>query len=125
VAANILYCFEHELRQYPNVEPVLEALAKHANRLVLAGGRESKQHISYQPNTVLAAKFGRSILDLPGGHAGCVTHPTQFACGLLDALEPLTPSRDGIETPGQSSGSTADGAYTGTATEVAGGKKRY
>jgi acetyltransferase/esterase len=85
-AGNDLYWFERELRQYPRVELDVEALATHADRLILAGGRESKQNPTYQPNTVLAAKFGKSIVDLPGGHLGFLTHPTEFARELLDAL---------------------------------------
>lgn len=85
VAANVQYWFERELRQYPDVELDLEALATHADRLVLAVGREST-YLCYQPDTVLAAELGTNIVDLPGGHGGFVMHPTEFARELLDAL---------------------------------------
>jgi len=84
--ANILYWFERELRQYPRVELDVQALASHADRIVLAGGRESKQFMTYQPNTVLAAKLGKQLTDLPGGHLGLIQQPTAFARELLDAL---------------------------------------
>ncbi len=86
VAANVLYWFERELRQYPRVELDVDALAAHADRLILAGGRESKQHIPYQPNTVLAARLGLDVVDLPGGHVGPITQAAEFARELLDAL---------------------------------------
>lgn len=40
-AANVLYWFERELRQYTRTELDLDALAVHADRVVLAGGRDS------------------------------------------------------------------------------------
>jgi hypothetical protein len=85
-AGNDQYWLEREPRQYPRVELDVEALTTHADRLILAGGRESKQQVSYQPNTVLAAKLGKNIVDLPGGHLGFLTHPTEFARELLDTL---------------------------------------
>ncbi|MCA1693655.1 MAG: alpha/beta hydrolase [Actinobacteria bacterium] len=86
VAANVLYWFERELRQYTNVDLDVDALAAYSDRLVLAGGRESKQQVTYQPNAVLAARFGKDIADLPGGHVGFVMHPAEFAAQLLDLL---------------------------------------
>ena len=74
-AANVLYWFERELRQYTRTELDLEALAVHADRVVLAGGRDSTKQITYQPNTVLAATIGKTIVDLPGGHVGLITLP--------------------------------------------------
>lgn len=92
VAANILYWFERELRQYTRTEVDLEALAVHADRVVLAGGRDSTKQITYQPNTVLAATIGKTIVDLPGGHVGLITHPPEFARALLDVLDAVGPT---------------------------------
>jgi hypothetical protein len=77
---------EHELRQYPRVELDLAALAAHAERIVLAGGRDAQDQLPYQPNRVLAQKLGRDIVNLPGGHLGFVFSPAEFAKELLDAL---------------------------------------
>ena len=85
-AGNDQYWFERELRQYTRVDLDVDVLATQADRLMLAGGRESKEQVSYQPNTVLAAKLGKSIVDLPGGHLGYLTHPTELARELLDTL---------------------------------------
>ncbi|MFI0423488.1 alpha/beta hydrolase [Spongiactinospora sp. 9N601] len=87
VAANVTYWFERELRQYTKVLPDVEALARGADRLVLVGGRESKQQVCYRPNEVLGARFGLEVVDLPGGHVGFLTHPGEFARELLLALD--------------------------------------
>ncbi len=86
VAANVLYWFERELRQYTSIELDLDLLADHADRIILAGGRDSSHQITYQPNTVLAATLGTTIVDLPGGHVGLITHPVDFAHALLGIL---------------------------------------
>src|SRR5712692_10623584 len=43
---NVTYWLEHELRQYPRVELDLAALATHAERIVLASGRDSRDHMT-------------------------------------------------------------------------------
>ena len=87
---------EHELRQYPRVELDLAALAAHAERIVLAGGRDSQDQLPYQPNRVLAQKLGRDIVNLPGGHLGFVSSPTEFAKELIDALKDETISEQDV-----------------------------
>jgi len=84
--ANAAYWFEHELRQYPAVDLDLDALAAHARQLVLTGGHDSQDQMTYQPNKVLAQKLGLDLVDLPGGHLGFVTSPAEFAKELMDAL---------------------------------------
>ncbi len=84
--ANAIYWMDHELRQYPRVDLDIDALAAHADRLVLAGGRKSRGGLAYRTSEALAAKLGFEILELPGGHFGCVTEPAAFASELLAAL---------------------------------------
>jgi acetyltransferase/esterase len=84
--ANATYWMDHELRQYPRVELDLDALAAHADRLVLAGGRASHGGLAYRTSQALASKLGLEVLELPGGHFGCVTQPAAFASELTDAL---------------------------------------
>jgi acetyltransferase/esterase len=84
--ANAAYWMEHELRQYPRVELDLDALAAKAERIVLAGGRDSHDQMTYQPNKVLARQLGREIVDFPGGHLGFMSHPAEFAKELMNAL---------------------------------------
>ncbi len=85
--SNARYWMEHELRKSPRVELDLAALAANAERIVLAGGRDSHDQLPYQPNRVLAQKLGRAIVNLPGGHLGFVSYPTEFAKALIDALK--------------------------------------
>jgi acetyltransferase/esterase len=84
--ANATYWMEHELRQYPRVDLDIDALAAHADRLVLAGGRESRGGLAYRTSQALASKLGLDLLELPGGHFGCVTQPAEFASELMAAL---------------------------------------
>jgi len=84
---NATYWLEHELRQYPRVELDLAALAAHAERIVLAGGRDAQDQVPYQPNRVLARLLGHDIVNFPGGHLGFLSSPAEFAQALLDALK--------------------------------------
>src|SRR5262249_2978935 len=79
---NTAYWMEHELRQYPRVDLDLDALAAHTAKLVVASGRESRGHLTHRVSEALAAKLSVHVLELPGGHIGCVTQPTQFATEL-------------------------------------------
>jgi pimeloyl-ACP methyl ester carboxylesterase len=85
--ANATYWFEHELRQYPAVELDLDALASHADRIVLATGRESHGYPCRDVNVELGKKLGRDVIELPGGHVGCIAHPAEFARELVHVLE--------------------------------------
>ncbi|MDQ2905129.1 MAG: alpha/beta hydrolase [Chloroflexota bacterium] len=76
--ANTLYWMEHELRQYPQVEFDLAALAANAERIVLAGGHASQELVPYQPNKVLARQLGLDIVNLPDGHLGFLSSPIEL-----------------------------------------------
>jgi pimeloyl-ACP methyl ester carboxylesterase len=84
--ANTTYWMEHELRQYPPVELDLDALAKHSQQLVLVGGHDSQDQMTYQPGKMLAQKLGLEIVSLPGGHLGFMAYPAEFAREFLQAL---------------------------------------
>lgn len=86
ILPNTTYWFEHELRQYPPVDLDLDSLEAHADRIVPAVGRESRGYPCYEANVELAKKLGRDVIELPGGHAGYVAHPAEFARELLEAL---------------------------------------
>jgi acetyltransferase/esterase len=85
--ANAAYWFEHELGQYPATELDLDVLATHADRIVLAVGRESHSYPCREVNVELGAKLGREVVELPGGHVGPVAHPAEFAHELVRALD--------------------------------------
>jgi pimeloyl-ACP methyl ester carboxylesterase len=80
--ANAVYWFEHELRQYPAVELDLDALKAHADRIVLAAGREGSGYPAHDVVAELGRTLGRNVIELPGGHVGCVAHPVEFARAL-------------------------------------------
>ena len=80
---NAAYWLEHELRQYPRVELYLDALAARARQMMLAGGRDSQNQVTYQPNKILAQKLGINLVDLPGGHLGFMASPAEFARELI------------------------------------------
>jgi hypothetical protein len=93
---NTTYWMEHELRQYPRVELDVDTLAAHADQLILAGGRESRGHLPYLPNEALAKSLGLDILELPGGHIGCVARHAEFAAELTNALATDRTSRSRV-----------------------------
>lgn len=84
--ANVAYWFEHELRQYPTVDLDLDILITHADRIVPAAGRESHGYPCREVTVALGKKLGQHIIELPGGHVGCMTQPAQFATELIQAL---------------------------------------
>jgi acetyltransferase/esterase len=84
--ANASYWFEHELRQYPPVELDLDALARHADRIMLAVGREARGYPAHEATVALGRRLGRDVVELPGGHVGCIAQPAQFAVALIRAL---------------------------------------
>jgi hypothetical protein len=84
--ANTTHWMEHELRQYPRADLDIDALATRTDKLIVAAGRESRGHLTHRVSEALAARLGTDVLELPGGHVGCITQPTEFAAELLHAL---------------------------------------
>jgi acetyltransferase/esterase len=84
VLANATYWFEHELRQYPAIDLELDALRAHADRIVPMAGRQSRGYPCYEVSVSLAKRLSRDLIELPGGHAGYVAQPAEFAHELLD-----------------------------------------
>jgi acetyltransferase/esterase len=83
---NAAYWMGHELWKSPRVEPDLDELKALSGRVVLAGGRDSRDQLTYPPNSVLARQLGREIVDFPCGHLGFMSHPAEFAKALMNAL---------------------------------------
>jgi acetyltransferase/esterase len=84
--ANASYWFEHELRQYPPVELNVEALGRHAERIVLAVGREARGYPAHEATVALGRTLGRDLVELPGGHVGFIAHPEEFARELAQTI---------------------------------------
>lgn len=86
MGANLDFWFEYELRTYPRYDVDLPALTKVADRLVLAGGADSRELFPYWPNLVLAEELGLSVVDFPGDHIGYASRAPEFAAQLRGLL---------------------------------------
>lgn len=84
--ANASYWFEHELRQYPAIDLDLDSLRAHADRIVLAVGRESRGYPCYRVNVALSKALDRDLVEMPGGHVGYMAKPAEFARALQPYL---------------------------------------
>ncbi len=102
--ANAAYWFEHELRQYPAAELDVQIVRDHVDRIVPAMGREGHGYPAHDVVAELGTLLGAGVIELPGGHVGCVSHPAEFAFELVAALES---SRD----PGRMSARDWDDSY--------------
>jgi pimeloyl-ACP methyl ester carboxylesterase len=86
MAGNLDLFFSHEVRQFTRYVPDLPALDANQHRIVLAGGRDSREHLPYRPAALLAERFGTQVVDFPGDHVGYVTQPVEFAAKLRAVL---------------------------------------
>lgn len=66
--------------------PDLHRLRALSDRLVLAGGQDSRGELPYRAAESLAGQLGTEILHFPGGHTGLTTHSTEFGELLRKAL---------------------------------------
>jgi pimeloyl-ACP methyl ester carboxylesterase len=84
--ANLEFFLEQEVTDYTRREPDRAALAAQRDKLVLAGGRESREFVPYRPNLILAEWLGLRVHDYPGDHIGYVTEAAGFATALRTDL---------------------------------------
>ena len=86
VRDDVVYWFEHELRQYTRVRFDLRALREYSDRITVAAGRASYGHPLHSVCRELARNIGQDLVELPGGHTGYATRSDEFASALLDVL---------------------------------------
>lgn len=86
VMGNMPFFLERELRQFSSYVPDVTALAAGPARLVLAGGRDSREQTLWRPVEELARRLGTEPVLFPGGHTGTSSHPVAFARKLADVL---------------------------------------
>lgn len=91
--ANAFYWFEHELRQYPPIQLDLETLTARAGRIVMAVGREACGYPALVVKRRSGRKPGRNVIELPGGHVGCMAHPAEFAHELTQTITQMQTDR--------------------------------
>lgn len=85
--ANADFFFAHEAKRFTRYVPDLAALDANKDRIVLAGGEDSRQAPPYRPAAWLAERFGKAVIDFPGDHTGYLTQPVAFAAKLREVLK--------------------------------------
>jgi pimeloyl-ACP methyl ester carboxylesterase len=86
ISDNTDFFLRHEVRQAPGYRPDLLALDAQQERIVIAGGRDSRQHFPYRPALTLAGRWGKRVIEFPGDHTGYWSHPVEFATTLTNVL---------------------------------------
>lgn len=81
----------HELLPFTRYVPDLSRLSAQKDRIVLAGGYDSREklagQLAYQPAVLLAERFGTQVVDFPGDHGGYGAQAPAFAAKLREVLE--------------------------------------
>lgn len=83
---NSAFFLAHVVRPSTCFVPDLTALRGVADRVVMAGGHDSRTYAIHRPAEVLAGRLGRALVEFPGGHAGYAKHPAEFADRLVTVL---------------------------------------
>jgi hypothetical protein len=83
---NLELFLEQELSDYTRRVPDRAGLAAQRDKIVLAGGGESREFVPYRPNLILAEWLGLRVHDYPGDHIGYATEPAGFASALRKDL---------------------------------------
>ncbi|MEU4212376.1 alpha/beta fold hydrolase [Streptomyces sp. NPDC026206] len=83
---NSAFFLAHVVRPSTRFVPDLTALTAVAERVVVAGGRDSRTHLIRRPAIVLAERLGNELAEFPGGHAGYAKYPAGFARRLVEVL---------------------------------------
>ncbi|NUW35841.1 alpha/beta hydrolase [Nonomuraea sp. SMC257] len=76
--ANMPYFLGRIVPSFMAYTPDLDRLEALSDRLVLAGGADSRGELPYRPAAFLAERFGTEFVEFPGGHTGLSTHPAEF-----------------------------------------------
>ncbi|GAB2625184.1 alpha/beta hydrolase [Streptomyces capparidis] len=83
---NSAYFLDHVLRPSTRFVPDVPALAALGDRVVVAGGLDSRADAVHRPAAALARLLGREPELFPGGHVGFVDHPAGFAARLAEVF---------------------------------------
>lgn len=90
MAANTELFLAHELLPFTRYVPDLSALEAQKDRIVLAGGHDSRNklagQLAYRPAALLAERLGIQMVDFPGDHGGYGVQPAAFAAKLREVL---------------------------------------
>ncbi|WP_328765540.1 MULTISPECIES: alpha/beta hydrolase [unclassified Streptomyces] len=80
--ANLPYFLGRIVPAFMGHAPDVHRLATVLDRLVLAGGEDSRGELPYRPAALLAERLGTDLVHFPGGHTGVTTHPAEFTALL-------------------------------------------
>jgi pimeloyl-ACP methyl ester carboxylesterase len=83
---NSAFLLAHVMGPVTRFVPDFTALATVADRIVIAGGRDSRTHPVHRPAAVLAERLGHRVTEFPGGHAGYAKDPAGFARRLAEVF---------------------------------------
>jgi acetyltransferase/esterase len=86
LSANLEWFLRHELRGAPAYRPDLTALGALRDRIVVAGGCDSRGQFAYRAAAALARELGMTMVEFPGDHTGYWPKPAEFASTLGNAL---------------------------------------
>jgi len=78
--------FGHGLLPIALYEPDFSAMRAATSRIVVGGGTTSKGEFPQRTAVALAERLGTPVVDFPGGHAGFVSDPKEFADVLRRTL---------------------------------------
>lgn len=78
--------FGHGLLPIALYQPDFSALQSAPTRLVVAGGTASKGEFPQRTAVALSERLGTPLVDFPGGHAGFISDPNEFATVLRRTL---------------------------------------
>ncbi|MFH8570385.1 alpha/beta fold hydrolase [Streptomyces sp. NPDC017993] len=84
--ANLPYFVGRIVPSFMSYDPDIHRLQAVSDRLVLAGGEDSRGELPYRPAAFLAERLGTELLHFPGGHTGSTTHPAEFGQLLRKVL---------------------------------------
>ena len=76
--------FGHGLLPIALYQPDFPALR--SARVMVGGGTDSKGEFPHRTAVALARRLGTPLIDFPGGHAGFVSEPKEFAAVLCRTL---------------------------------------
>lgn len=75
--ANLPYFVGRIVPGFMSYTPDIHRLEALSDRLVLAGGQDSRGELPYRSAAFLAERLGTELLHFSGGHTGLTTHPAE------------------------------------------------
>ena len=76
------YFYQHEIDQVRIYKLDVGILAQNRQKLLLTGGRDSKDYKPYRPLGIIGQQLGIQLVDLAGGHVGYAAPDTAAAFAL-------------------------------------------